>query len=268
MAGCPARSAGRVPADRDRRAGRPGLVGVSPDRPGADVVDAGLRSSGSNSPGMGRAADHWLVPMIRRATGTGRSSWPRWRIGARTARAMSARSFTANRAPCRSAAAAKTSEQPDLVRGFEPLLAQLHDVDAVREDGVQEVHEVAWTRSGVGAQVDHGSRPTGSANRTNRESRTLGQRRSKGGAGAPSIRCDTNHKMASRAMTCHAPPIRRDNCQSCNLVTAVPEGSDAPEVLPLQHSLPARFTARRDPRRLADADRACVSSEVRATCYL
>ena len=47
-------------------------------------------------------------------------------------------------------------EEADLIPGFEALLPQLDDVDATREDGVEEVLEIAFTRSGVGAQVEPG----------------------------------------------------------------------------------------------------------------
>ncbi len=47
-------------------------------------------------------------------------------------------------------------EQPDLLPRLEPLLAQLHDVDAVAEHRVEEVVEVTLPRSRVDAQVEAG----------------------------------------------------------------------------------------------------------------
>lgn len=47
-------------------------------------------------------------------------------------------------------------EQLELGGGLEPLVAQLHDVDAARERGVDELGEVALPFAGVGAQVQAG----------------------------------------------------------------------------------------------------------------
>ena len=58
---------------------------------------------------------------MRRATGTGRSSWPRWSTSAPAARATSARSFTASSRPCRRQASANTSSSASSSRASRPF---------------------------------------------------------------------------------------------------------------------------------------------------
>ena len=106
--------------------------------------------------GMGGPTDHWLVAEDAPRHGhrqivltqmEDRSPDGQGHIGAVVRREQRAVPLSGRR---------EDLEEPDLIRGLEAFLPQLHDVDATREDGVEEIHEVAFTRSGVGAQVEPG----------------------------------------------------------------------------------------------------------------
>ena len=98
-------------------AGRPGLVGGPAEHgPTQKSVDGPIRESTSSAAAALACARSWVDrpitgrgPMMSRAIGSGRSSWPRCSTSAPAANAMSARSLTASSAPWRRAASASIS---------------------------------------------------------------------------------------------------------------------------------------------------------------
>ncbi len=100
-------------------AGRPGLVGVVPGRPSAEVVDTrSRRRPRRTGPGRGCCGRWAEAERRRRSAGppgpAGRSS-PRCSTSAPAASATSARSFTASRRPCRRHTFGEHLEQPEFL---------------------------------------------------------------------------------------------------------------------------------------------------------
>ena len=96
-------------------------------------------------------------PRTARAAGTGRSPCPRCSTSEPMAWATSARSFTARSAPWRSAGVGEHREVFELLGRLHALVAQLHDVHAAGQHGVEELGEVALPLAGVRAQVEPGA---------------------------------------------------------------------------------------------------------------
>ena len=159
----PIANQGRAAPACARRA--PAGPGRSPGGPAWSAWSTAARRRSSRRPGSAAAASAcaglWLLrpmsgpgPRMRRATGTGRSSWPRWSTSAPAASATSARSFTASRRPCRRQAPREHLEQREFLARLQALLPQLHDVHPGAEHGVEEPRQVTLAPPGVRAQVE------------------------------------------------------------------------------------------------------------------
>ena len=169
-------------------AGRPGLVGVGQHGPDAEVVDAGL----VGGRGASRLRGAWSgrrSPRRRRPgapSRPGRSSWPRCSTSAPAASATSARSFTGQQRAVPRAHLGEHLQRGELRRAASSrLVAELDDVDAARERGVQELGQVGRS-DGRPCRGTGGRRRGGRGGRRRRVSawaRPYGHRRATAAAG-------------------------------------------------------------------------------------